>query len=510
MPQPIGNYPPLVQLTSPRISAVDNSQMLALRRHQDAMQRQQDQIRRQQEDRAQQQLLGLLEADPNIDLRSVAPAIDGLTMKDFQFGEAIQQASQERLAREDELKNAVSTIQQAIPLGAGRLDEYGQVVQDPRAAAMSKAAEERALQTIERQRPEQVADAQALIGLQREAARQNLLGQSAGIQREYTKAEENAMLDDWGTRFAGQGMGVIPQANIEEEIREYAGPDRTPSLLRQAHNDGQAKLVRARLQLAGVRAGTRTPFDQEVESNMALYGDNRHQAVARAKKTGFDDPVTGQFIPKVSVQYEEKRWALSELISSVEPLRDAAIAAARAGAEEGALIGPVLGAPGIQEMSRFFALQHPAVANYELQYRNFTSRMLKAIQGSRPSDFDLRFYLGLMPMLTELTMTPDGELNPAALQRLSTMEQMLRRSGETILDKKLARKAYQLRSQEWTEEDYAAKALAEQYANGEIDIGKFTSGISDYRVSRGSQFVPNAVRTKPATSNPVDLYLSGP
>jgi len=222
---PIGNYPPLVKYQPYRRQGVQASGMAGLR----GMQNQQDAIQRQKEDRATQQLLQFAQ-DPDVDLHAVAGSIDGLTMKGFELGAETQRVVGERRAREDELKNAVSTIQQAIPLGAGRLDEYGEIVQDPQAAALSKAGEERGLQALERHRPEQVADVQSLIALQREAARQNLLGQSAGIQREYTRADEVAMRDASGTMMAGQAMGVIPQSDIKEQVREFAGPDRTPQL----------------------------------------------------------------------------------------------------------------------------------------------------------------------------------------------------------------------------------------------------------------------------------------
>jgi len=117
----------------------------------------------------------------------------------------------------------------------------------------------------------------------------------------------------------------------------------------------------------------------------------------------------------------------------------------------------------------------------------------------------------LMPMLTELTMTPEGELNPAALQRLSTMEQMLRRSGETIFDKKL--KA-QLRAKPETPEEREAIAILKDFTSGKTDIGQFTDRYSVWR-DKNTYKMPSSVRTKPAPvkttgQSIVDSYLSGP
>ncbi len=510
--QPIGNYPPLVSLDALRPKPSSQSSGDAMRAMMQ-MRRQQEAEQRRLEENATQQLLQFA-SDPDANLDSVAPSIPNLSMKGYKLAVETQRLGKARRKREEEIAGANTALGGAARLGAGRVNEQGQVVVSPENAALAKRTKEKALATVGAQRPGLVNQTRALFDLSRAIATQELQAQATGVRAQ----QQDEEIDNWATRYAGQAMGVLRQEDIEGEIRERYGPEQAPGILAQVVNQGKAELVSRKL-MAASPAG-RSEFDRKVWAYRELYGYSEAEAIAVVDGKGFDDPVTGKLIIGMTSSQKEKRYALNELINSVPDLREAATDAARAGAERGAFIGPALGTPAIQDMTRFFGIQDPAVANYELQYRNFTSRMLKAIQGSRPSDFDLRFYLGLMPMLTELWMTPEGTLNPAAEQRLATMEKMLRTSAETPFDKKLGAQARRLRGIDrraptsrhpegelTNPEDRAIQAALEAYSAGTMSLEEFTGLASKWKQSRGSRFIPDSVRTGPASTDPLDLYL---
>ena len=72
----------------------------------------------------------------------------------------------------------------------------------------------------------------------------------------------------------------------------------------------------------------------------------------------------------------------------------------------------------IQDIRETFGASDPAVAAYRNARFQFVSALLKATQGARPSDFDLRMYLSLLPFSSEA-------LSGAADEKLRIMEQQL-------------------------------------------------------------------------------------
>jgi hypothetical protein len=104
----------------------------------------------------------------------------------------------------------------------------------------------------------------------------------------------------------------------------------------------------------------------------------------------------------------EKRMALQELKSTTSELRSDFMAA-REAFERGEIpiAGPALGAKSVQEFTILLGIQHPAIARLQSALTEGISQRVKALQGSRPSDFDYRQIAMTFPTLTDFA-SPGG------------------------------------------------------------------------------------------------------
>jgi hypothetical protein len=160
--------------------------------------------------------------------------------------------------------------------------------------------------------------------------------------------------------------------------------------------------------------------------------------------------------------------------------------------EKGVLVGPIIGAPDLQSKLAYFGKQDPAAAAYESSMKEFVSIILKMRQGSRPSDWDLRFYMSLLPMLTETG-------SQSADARFEEMQASLELSMWTLIS--TSDISQQVVSQKesaggWTSMDAALDHTARAFVNGEISINEFMHGdasrkymgVQDWINRRGSYF----------------------
>jgi hypothetical protein len=431
-----------------------------------------------QEDRRNRevQLALTIATNPDVDLSKLLtlPMFSNIRPGDAQGLLEVQKGAGKSKARQEQRATAEGPLAQVLAREGpqpGRITRPQIGPQPPERPVVTGFRARSAEQGI----PPEVTERQ--VGLAR-------LGGEA-IRAEERGEAERGFIEDAGTRLAGLSLGVTgdSRTDIDAAIRTRFGPDRAPEIRRQVENDARAKIVEERL-LAATPQG-RSDLATRANAIAEEFGVTPRQGLLLASGDGYLDPVTGRVAPKVTAEHEQQRYSLAELIDGAGDLRTAAFKAARAGAERGAFIGPVLGADAIQELSRFLGIQDPDVADYELEYRTMVSRILKAIQGSRPSDFDLHFYLGLLPKLTEIFFTPDGQLNPAASRRIDVLERQFRRSANTIFSPEERKEARRLRALPKTAADTRVAAAAERYANGEISSAEFTQEISRWQQSPG-------------------------
>ena len=106
--------------------------------------------------------------------------------------------------------------------------------------------------------------------------------------------------------------------------------------------------------------------------------------------------------PEEAIKRQETRRAQVMLMDTVERLEDSFVDL-KAAMDRGEVpfAGPGLPS-GVSDGANFFGLGSPEVERYRAAQFLFVSGLLKATQGSRPSDFDLQMYLALAPGLQEI------------------------------------------------------------------------------------------------------------
>jgi hypothetical protein len=157
-------------------------------------------------------------------------------------------------------------------------------------------------------------------------------------------------------------------------------------------------------------------------------------------------------------------------------------------------------------MARLIGADTPGAARYELESRNFIAKILKAIQGSRPSDFDMRFYIGLLPTLTEIQFDENGNLSPAVLERFQIMEDQLEIATNAAVDPIMARRARQQRSLPKTSADLAMERSVEQFVNREIGLDEFNANVSEWKAQRAD---PGLATPESRARSAVDSFFGG-
>ncbi len=163
-------------------------------------------------------------------------------------------------------------------------------------------------------------------------------------------------------------------------------------------------------------------------------------------------------------EWQTSRVATRNLMILGEDVQNAFVAA-----EENAdplLVGPIIGGDTAQSLLRSFGAEDPFAAAYSVTSFRFVSAVLKATQGSRPSDFDLRMYMALLPSLTEIG-------SDSAAARFQEMNQSLAVAAATPFDKELGERVERIRNQRPSRADRvltgAAKALERAEESGDIE-----------------------------------------
>ena len=128
------------------------------------------------------------------------------------------------------------------------------------------------------------------------------------------------------------------------------------------------------------------------------------KAILEVNGLGFYDPIAWQEDMNIFMlgdqKIREQRVALGQLIERVPEMERSFRLAEQS--DDWANMGGWMGTDGVQLFIKDLGLQTAEGALYMSQQREFVSVFLKSRQGSRPSDWDMMFYLTLLPSLSEL------------------------------------------------------------------------------------------------------------
>lgn len=145
--------------------------------------------------------------------------------------------------------------------------------------------------------------------------------------------------------------------------------------------------------------------------------------------------------------------------------------------------GIIEGSDPVQNFLRRLGAQDFYIATVDNATKAFVNRYLKSEQGSRPSDFDLRYYLLMMPMITEIG-------TPGAGARMGVMADMLRSGLEGSSTQEGARKLEKERVP-LNALDFKMIKLAEAWAKNEISDKQWYTELYYFQQERRGSIILN-------------------
>lgn len=423
-----------------------------------------------------------LEADPNVNLDNLSTIFPQVNVTQMRGLKELQKSR----------KRSLEMAQQATPI-ASLASQPGSGV-GPNPGVMNQQIAQNLSQSIQRMivenqdRPE---EAGRILGAALQGGASQRLEEEGKTSRERAVRLEDSDVDAFATRIMGVRAGVLPQDHAQEvlgEINQRFG-ERATEVTSRVYNESLRKFVDNAAQQRIARSGRAdTEFEMAVSAAHDLLGLSRSEAILYARNDGKLDPITGQFVPSVGQEWLNSRFELSKAIDLVSDLAPKFEDAVEEAAQGGAFAGPVLGSEKIRSVARWLALDTPAVAVYEQHSRMFVNSLLKSTQGSRPTDYDLRYYLELMPLMTEITVGPDGKPNKVAVARIESMGDLIRRAAQTPNDRARAIRARKMRAIPETKEDIAIKNATRAFAENKISLSEFEEARSRWSRTRGHLF----------------------
>ena len=235
----------------------------------------------------------------------------------------------------------------------------------------------------------------------------------------------------------------------EKQMKQFTAEGATPE---------QIELRAAEKYLAARKRAVIDPFE-------AL--EPTEQAALAVRGWAPEDPVTGRrpvFLGNTSAanRFIDERIPVAQLMQNLDNVQTAWEMVERF--SDPAKVGPILGTQGFQEALRTIGVQDPNAAAYlNLQF-DLIGSFLKAKQGSRPSDFDFKMYLALMPYLTEVG-------SPAARARLQSLKQIMEVASQLPYDQQIQQKIAAFKKNRATGNDRvldaATQTLRAAYENGD-------------------------------------------
>lgn len=332
--------------------------------------------------------------------------------------------------------------------------------------------------------------------------------QIRGEKRAFSKNVDELRIQTLASRFADSKLGLT-DAPIDDEsaIRELfdVGVDRASAThivaearfrteelasrraqdLRSVHGDAEfnlllddeVKFLQERFPAATIDPG-KVRLSQKERLVLDPYSDE------------VGEPIWLQVgSPAEATKVREARFALKESEQLFGLVRDS-LADLRLAKERNPSLwaGPGF-TEGIQRFLANFGATPPEVAAYMNATFLLVSSTLKATQGARPSDFDLRMFMALMPLVTEV-------FSPAADSKMRIFGRSLEIQKRAPLDNRRAAEIDRIKNQPKTEADRRAeaawRALDRKVQDGTAtpaDYDQFNDVLRQWQQARGNLFI---------------------
>lgn len=212
------------------------------------------------------------------------------------------------------------------------------------------------------------------------------------------------------------------------------------------------------------------------------------QAVGWANNDGIVDPVTHRYMqagaagggPKLR-ENRENQLKTHDSFQQVVLAQRMMSQAVKDGKTK--VPGIVTGSDPYQNFLRRLGEQDFYVAAVDNATKAFVNRYLKSEQGSRPSDFDLRYYLLMLPMITEIG-------TPGAGARMAVMADMLKSGLEGSSTLEGARRLEAERI-DISPRDFGMLERAKAWAEGNLSDKEFYTELYYFQLDRRGAFLLN-------------------
>jgi hypothetical protein len=353
---------------------------------------------------------------------------------------------------------------------------FGQGLTDPTQIARMQAL--RTQLSYDAQRD--VAAAQGAVGSQRFGSQLAIQAQAAGQANAARIAADEQFIEAAADRIAlAHASGRDDdQTQTLQDIQQRFG-SRSAEITHRVMNLAAGTIGKQLRTLEVARAG-RTPseFEQKVEM-YELQGLPRLTAMQAASGEAFLDPASGQYITgSPTGEFAARRSMLAASRDLLPQLEVAALQVAQAGAGT-----PFAGT--VNEWMREFGAGDPSIATYDNLVRAFVTNIVQQKSGASYTDRQMQFLLRLIPLLSELRLSPDGTLDPAAQARFDSLKSIIEVEIAAPLDPRIKFNDAQKTSHP---ADIRIGQMAEKFLANQITDQQFAKELSLFREKRGAYY----------------------
>jgi hypothetical protein len=396
-----------------------------------AMQEREQQRAQQRQDSIRAMGQKMIETDPDFDVSTLPQDMD---LGTYRYLSALQKSRKKQVKKEEERAQLPGRAALAAALGPSIRDrgEQGPLLPGQEAVARGRETAAAAGLTGERRLLEAMARQQALgrspeaLGAERVAIR--------GEGRQTARLRREEFVGLVTSRMADIDLGLATESLSEEQfagelVRQGFSRSDAYAMVSEARFRRDEMRARRKEQRGGVTAGQQQA-SLERDAMLRMYqgqwpGHRINPDDVLLEQTGRRayDPLSEmlgepRFIHTQSkeeaVKVRDTRRQQGVLVGMLDLAQEAFREMRTAAEEKGIPVGPLLGA-GVQDVFAALGMQPAEVARFRNAQFEFVSTLLRARQGSRPSDYDLRMYLALMPLLTE-TLSPAADAKFGAMK----------------------------------------------------------------------------------------------
>lgn len=421
---------------------------------------------RKERRRSEQNQLFELAMRPDLKLDAFAPLFEEIGPEDFRAAQELQKAQKKRqqettqaqaFASPESVGNLSALLARRANLGTGALET------SPTEAQGGEALQQ-AILRIGQSNPELLAPFMEQVGQAKTLAEQGQVEQVKAQQ--FQRGQARADLGEQRAFARGQELLDATAQGIAEEMAAgtFAGSDAWAAKLSQEAGiprhradklaseamfraRGVAKTIARQEQGAQGKRADVIAMNAEVEALMEQFPEANRAKVERdvsrmLNGTAIRDPLGEDLIGRpvflsVSGQKEagevrERRRAIMETREQFFALRDS-FEDLRFKVESGEVSAGALRTTSYFDALNLLGAQPAEVAAYRTNATIFAASLLKAMQGSRPSEFDFKMYLAMPPTLTEIAAgSADAKLdqldNMIRIQALSESDPAARKA----------------------------------------------------------------------------------